>query len=146
MEQPKYSSALTRASRINYHGGTQRSQRKLSDLNFDPIEQMVEKYRKLEAELAYQEAVREGTIVPLNSNGKPRTYNPEVHMAIYDKLVTVTDKLLRYKYGRVPETSVVETKEKPPLVINLTKEGEKYVINEDTSVYLEDQSGEFDEY
>lgn len=143
MEQPKFSGAVTRAARIAYQGGSQRSQQKLHELKFDPIEQLVDKYMKLEAELAYQEAIRAGTIVPLSATGKPRPYNPEVHMAIYDRLVAVSEKLLRYKYGRVPETSVIENREKPPLVINLSKEGEKFVINEDTSVFLEEPRDEY---
>ena len=146
-QQPHNTANLTTsARRINYQGGSQRSQQKLAELGFDPIEQLVQKYLQLEAEVAYQEAIREGTIVPLNAAGKPRAYNPEVHMALYDKMIAVSDKLLRYKYGRVPETTVIENKEKPPLVINLTKEGEKYIINDDTSLQIEDQSDEFHEY
>jgi hypothetical protein len=147
-EQPKFSSNLLERAkatkRVNYHGGSQRSQQKLAELGFDPIEQLVDKYLKLEAELAYQEAIRDGSIVPLRADGKIRAYNPEVHMAIYDKLNAVSDKLMRYKYGRVPETAIVENREKPPLVINLSKEGEQYVINEDTTVLLDELNS--DEY
>jgi hypothetical protein len=108
-----------------------KSKIKLNSLGFDPIEQLVIQYEKLKKEVEYYEGWRDGTIVPLTSTGKTRTYNAEVHMAVYDRLIKISESLLRYGYGRVSETSIVENKNIAPLVINLHKEGEVYQIGGD---------------
>jgi hypothetical protein len=105
-----------------------KSKHKLNSLGFDPIEQLVIQYEKLKKEVEYYEGWRDGTIVPLTSTGKARTYNAEVHMTVYDKLIKISESLLRYGYGRVSETSVIENKSIAPLVINLHKEGDVYQI------------------
>ena len=114
-----------------FHAGGHKSVARLNQLRYDPIGELVEKYRKLEKELEYQEKLRSGEIVELGANGKPRSYRAEIHHAIYDRLIAVSDKLLRYNYGRVPETVMVEEKKPLPLIVNLTKKGETYVINDE---------------
>jgi len=117
-------------ARPNYVAGAKRSQKRLEVLNFDPIGTLVDQYRKLEEELVYCEKVRDGIIVPLNpATGKVRPYNAKLHMDIYDRLIKIGEALLRYGYGRVPETNVMETKRPMPLVVNLTKKGEIYQLN-----------------
>lgn len=116
-----------------FQAGAKRSQLRLKHLGFDPIGELVKQYRQLELELEYQEGLRSGAIVELSaSTGKAKAYRPEVHHAIYDKLIKVGEALLRYGYGRVPETTVVEEKRPMPLVVNLTKKGETYVINDNS--------------
>ena len=116
-----------------FQAGAKRSQLRLKHLGFDPIGELVKQYRQLELELEYQEKLCSGEIVELSAaTGKPKAYRPEVHHAIYDKLIKVGEALLRYGYGRVPETSVVENKRPMPLVVNLTKKGETYVINDES--------------
>jgi len=112
----------------HFQSGSKRSICRLDDLRFDPIRELVEKYRRLEGELDYQEDVRANKIVPLTSTGKVRAYNAETHMVVYDKLLNTAEKLLRYYYGRVPETTIVEEKKASPLVVNLTRDGETYTI------------------
>jgi hypothetical protein len=114
-----------------FQSGGHKSVVRLRQLQYDPIGELVEKYRKLEAELEYQEKLRSGEIVELNALGKPRSYRAEIHHALYDKLIAIGDKLMRYKYGRVPETLLVEEKKPLPLIVNLTKKGETYVVNDD---------------
>jgi hypothetical protein len=110
--------------------GSKRSQAVLNRLNFDPIGQLVEKYRMLEQELVYQEKLRSQEIIELRNDGKARAYRAEIHHAIYDKLISVGEKLLRYGYGRVPETNFIEEKKTPPLIVHTTKKGETYIANE----------------
>jgi hypothetical protein len=99
-------------------------------LGFDPIQELVDQYRALQGELLYQEGRRDGVIKEFLADGiKERSYNAEYHLAIYDKLTGIADKLLRYGYGRVPETTVLETLQKTPMIINLTKKGATHVIN-----------------
>ena len=114
-----------------YQAGGHRSVLRLRQLQYDPIGELVETYNKLKLEVERQEKLRDGVIVELSSNGKPRAYRAEVHHAIYDKLIAIGDKLLRYGYGRVPETLLVEEKKPQPLVVNLTKKGETYVVNDE---------------
>lgn len=120
-----------------FQSGGHKSVVRLRQLQYDPIGELVEKYRKLEKELEYQEKLRSGEIVELNAQGKPRSYRAEIHHAIYDRLIAVSDKLMRYKYGRVPETVLIEEKKPLPLIVNLTKKGETYVVNDDPSIVNE---------
>lgn len=128
-----------------YQAGGQKSVARLKQLQYDPIGELVGTYNKLKAELERQEKIRDGVIVELTSTGKPKAYRAEVHHALYDKLIAISEKLLRYGYGRVPETTIVEEKRPMPLIVNLTKKGEVYVANEQPD-QLEFDEGMEDEY
>lgn len=124
------------------HRGSPRAQAVLSRLEFDPITAMVNKYRELEEELAYQKKLRSGAVLELTSQGKPRAYRAEIHLSIFDKQLVVAKELLRYKYGRVSEG---EQNDKPPLapmVVQLTSEGDTHVIND--GLDEEDSYGDVD--
>jgi hypothetical protein len=116
---------------IPFRAGAKRSVMRLNALGFDPIGELVDKYRKLELELARQEQIRDGVLVELRQDGQPRAYRAEVHHNIFNMLITVADKLLRYGYGRVPETNVLEERRPQPLVVQLTQEGETFVMGND---------------
>jgi len=117
-----------------YVGGSVRSVNALNKLRFDPIEELVDKYRKLEVELAWHEQVRACEVVPLNSEGKVRHYSADAHMRVYERLESIAKELLRYGYGRVPESMDLNINKPSKLVINLTKKGEVFEINnEETS-------------
>jgi len=103
---------------------------KLREMGFDPLEALVHQYRFLETQLQYYNDWRDNKIVPLTSTGKTKWYNEQAHLSIIDKMTTISDKLLRYKYGRVPETNIIEDKMRSPLVINLTKEGDTHIIGD----------------
>lgn len=129
----------------NFKAGAKRSQARLAYLDFDPIGELVKQYRKLELEIEYQEKIRSKEIVELTSTGREKAYRPEVHHALYDKLNKIGEALLRYGYGRVPETTIVEEKRPLPLIVNLTKKGEQYVINQDDteSIEYDDETDNF---
>lgn len=130
IEQP----ALKRGSMPGvpkYFGGSSRSVARLKNLNFDPIGELVNNYRELQSELRYQEKLRSGQIVELNAAGKPRAYRAEIHHGIYDKLISIGEKLLRYNYGRVPEDTDEQQKHPMPLIVNLTQKGDTYVVNDE---------------
>jgi hypothetical protein len=109
-----------------------KSQQRLATLGFDPMSTMVDTYRALEAEIAYQKKLRDGEIVELRADGKPKVFYPDHLYALYDRLTNISDKLMRYGYGRVPETNIIESEQRSPLVINLSTGGKK-VINEEPS-------------
>lgn len=112
-------------------GGSARSVNRLKSLGFDPIERLVVRHKELLDELEYQKQRRKGTIVELQGNGKPRAFVIEHLLMVHDKLITIEKELLRYGYGRVPEAEKPEAPKLPSLTIQLTKEGDKYVLNED---------------
>lgn len=129
-DQPPMNGELPKAVRRlrGPNAGSPRSIQRLAQLDFDPIGELVQKYRKIEKELELQEELREGRVVHLKPDGKARQYYADQHMAIYDKLLSVADKLLRYGYGRVPETSIVKNEAPPAFIVNLAKPGEQYVV------------------
>lgn len=112
-----------------FRRGSHKSQARLKQLDFDPIEELVMQYNKLKTELARQEQIRDGTIVELTAQGKPKAYRVDIHLAVYDKLREISKELLRYGYGRVPELNVLENVTPRTLQINLTAKGEVFKIN-----------------
>jgi len=114
-----------------YKGGSVRSVAALRKLRFDPIEELVNNYRRLRQELHWHEQVRSGHIVPLDGNGKVRNYSVDGHMRVYERLESIAKELLRYGYGRVPETLDLNFDRPQSLVINLTKKGEVFEINKE---------------
>ena len=113
-----------------FHSGGLRSRARLEQLRFDPIGELVAKYRELEKEVELQENIRDGKIVQMTNAGKPRAYRPEVHHALYDKLISIAEKLLRYNYGRVPEVEELKKRAPAALVVQLTQAGETYSIGD----------------
>jgi hypothetical protein len=114
-----------------------RSIQQLRKLNFDPMEKLVKVYGELESEVEKQHEIRSGNRVELTHTGRPRAYRPEVHHALYDKMINIGNNLLRYGYARLPETTVLEEVAPAPLTINLTKKDENgkevYTINSESS-------------
>lgn len=128
-------------SRTAYRRGSPAARGVLGKLRFDPIVKLVSKYEELEQDLKRQKEIRDGVRVELSASGKPRSYNPETLTAIYDKQIMIAKELLRYKYGRVPETED-NVQNAMPLIVNLTKKGEQYVVNEEVVVQDEEQGDE----
>lgn len=115
-----------------YAPGGSRSAHRLETLGFNPIDTLVHTYRRIEDEIDRQEKIRSGAIVELTNAGKPRAYRAEVHHNLFDKLTTISEKLLRYRYGRVPELDDgAKQKAAGSLVIQLTKRGDVHVLNGD---------------
>ena len=102
----------------------------MTKYGYDPMEELIKTRAELVKRIEYQDDVRDGKIVRLNSGGKERYYNEEMHMKLYDQLTKIDDALMRYKYARVPETTNIR-QNTMPLVIKLTPKGEEYRINED---------------
>jgi hypothetical protein len=127
--QPTAGSGNRIRGNAKYFGGSQRSVARLRKLDFDPITELVNKYRQLDGELDRQIKIRNNVLVELTSTGRPKSYNPETTMSIYDKQIAIAEKLLRYNYGRVPEISEEQQRAPMPLIVNLTKKGDTYIVN-----------------
>ena len=104
----------------NFKEAVPKSVRKLQLLNFDPIAELVKKHNILSDEIERQQKIRDGVIIEYRQDGKPKAYDKNFHMALYDKQIAISDKLLRYGYGRVPETIEVQSERGLPITINLT--------------------------
>jgi hypothetical protein len=128
-------SELTRVRAIKLGGHA--AVHKLNELRFDPIVELVEKYREIEKQIEFYNDWRANIIVPLTATGKYRTYDQQVHMNLYDKLTAIGEKLLRYGYGRVPELHEEAVQERVPLIINLNKEGDTYIIGENSDLLVD---------
>lgn len=103
----------------NYRAGGVKSQLRLDELGFDPIGELVMLYRQLQNEDKLMCSLRDGTWRPLNDDGRVQRYSSMAHMALLSQLEKVASQLLRYGYGRVPETIIVDEKNHTPLVIKL---------------------------
>lgn len=103
----------------NYRTGSVKSQVRLEELGFDPIGELVMLYRQLQNEDKIMCSLRDGTYVPINDDGRRIRYSYVAHMTLLGQLEKVASQLLRYGYGRVPETITVEEKTSEALIINL---------------------------
>lgn len=72
----------------------------------------------------------------LNEDGKVRQYTvgvAQAHASLYDKLVSVGEKLLRYGYGRVPEAGLEGAQKPAPLIIK-PQDGATITIKQSTTI------------
>lgn len=105
-----------------YYGrGVPASAKKLHELKFDPLEAMVKLYDKLLEEEKIYCTIRDGKRHMVTQDGKVRSvkYSAVSHASILSQLEKVAADLLRYKYGRVPETVDVAHHDVGGLIINL---------------------------
>lgn len=128
IEQPPIRGGVN-AGYKQFHRGGPKSVARLRNLNFDPIGDLVKQHGKITAEIEHQEKMRSGEIIELTPAGKSRAYRPEIHHALYDKLLVIGKELLRYGYGRVPEQVNENVVAPQPLIVNLTKKGDVYMVN-----------------
>ena len=101
----------------------------MAELNFDPIQKLIDVYVNLEREIQIMEQVRDGTLVQITKSGGVLKYSPRVHYELYDKLITISEALLRYRYARVNESIIEEGKKKRgALIVQLSNEGDTFQI------------------
>jgi hypothetical protein len=113
----------------SYRGGSARSVSTLNHLRFDPIEELVQTYRRLQEELDWHETLRDGDQTFTRPNGTTYSYSSDAHMKVYERVESISKELLRYGYGRVPENADMGLNRNATLVVNLTTKGDKFVIN-----------------
>jgi hypothetical protein len=95
---------------------------KLRQLGFDPIDVMVALYRKLQKEEQRLVMIRDNTMV-----GTYQKYSSIAHAQILSQMRDIANDLMRYGYGRVPETVNVENHSATPLTIVMTPAGGNFV-------------------
>jgi predicted P-loop ATPase/GTPase len=106
-----------------YHAGSERSQKRLEELNYDPIGELVQQYHDI-CKLIQQELDwKEGREERVNMQGKVRVFHHDFLDKLLDKKERIADKLLRYGYGRVPEV-VAEEKSAVPAFQVITSKGQ----------------------
>ena len=128
------------AGQPSWVAGKKKSIDRLRNLMYDPIGELVCTHRRLELELLRQELIRDNEIQDLTPSGKHRAYSTMHHYALYDRIIKISESLLRYAYGRVPENAIMEEKRPAPLIVNLNRKGTVYVANEES--LREMQNGE----
>ena len=114
--------------RSYYTPGGPSSVQKLRDLGFDPLEALVEAYHEIDAECKMQSKIRDKELVRLKADGKAAQYSADFHMQCIERRSNIADKLTRYGYARVPETTDLNIG-LPSLSINLTDTNEGFTIN-----------------
>jgi len=130
------------ATRQRYKGpGADASVKKLRQLGFDPMEALVQAYEEIDLECKAQADIRDKKLVRLRGDGKPKAYDADFHMACIERRSTIADKLLRYKYARVPENESDDTTNLPSLNINLTTDNKTFTLNPQP---IEDNTDEAD--
>jgi hypothetical protein len=117
-DEPRMPEKYSPVRQERFPRGGLRSVARLSELRYDPIKELVNLYEKLRADNERYERWQRGDITPLDGNGNARRYSAQAHAAVREQMIRVGESLLRYGYGRVPETVNVESNA-APLVINL---------------------------
>jgi len=109
--------------------GSRRSRKRLEELNFDPMQKLVRQYNELEAEDIFLKELRKVTaVVQHDARGKEIgkiKYSAMYHVSVIAQMGKISEGLLRYGYGRIPESVTVNNDTDTPMVINLT--GKKIV-------------------
>ncbi len=132
-EQPPIRDSAETAPK-RYHAGSQRSQTRLRDLNYDPIGELVRKYHELERLILVEMDYKSGALVKMSrSTGKEMNWYPDFLGKLLDQQTAIADRLLRYGYGRVPEININENRSLPPMLISTTKKGDIYHTTGDLS-------------
>jgi hypothetical protein len=99
------------------------SSRRLKKLNFNPIDKLIALHDRLEREDQYWTSIREGSLVLLDDEGKPKKviYKAMVHNAIFTQLQKVSADLLQYRYHKVlPPNGGNAERNIPEVNINLS--------------------------
>jgi len=97
---------------------------RLKTLGFDPIEKLVRTYEILERQHEWMLVLQNGSAQQLGADGKKvktHRYSSVAHSKVLEQMVSVCEKLLRYMYGRVPETININADNKKSMTIMLTK-------------------------
>ena len=142
VEQPPNTRMKTSGNPIKITRKEWNARKIMAHNGYDPIRELLQLYYQLERELEFYDQWRANKIKPLTATGRHRTYNQEVHMNLYDKLMNIHDKLLRYGYGRVPENVVNMHKEPKRLTIVMHDENKSFSVEEDKDDITEITDGE----
>jgi len=121
-----------------YLSGANRSRAVLKDISYDPIRELVKRYRVLEEEVDFWKGVRSGAIVVVREGKPDLRYSPEAHSACEAMLISIGEKLLRYGYGRVPEVDNSERRP-TPLIIDLGARDGTLTIGRDPVTYEQEE-------
>lgn len=117
------------ALKRNLKPGVPASVAKLEELGYDPITALVITARKLQTELEFHDGCRNGLLTnPVNN--RKRFYNADAHLRTFEQAIKIGTALLPYKYGTVKELPKGEDGPKRSLTIELTAEGEQFVLEE----------------
>lgn len=113
-----------------------KSAERLQQLGFDPLEEQVKLYRKLEKEAAHMERLRiKPRVAP---NGDTQRFSAMAHANILMLQQKIGNDLLRYAYARVSENEQDTDPRVPTLTIELTERFDPNNVIDVTEVCNED--------
>jgi hypothetical protein len=104
-----------------FHAGSERSQKRLEELNYDPIGELVAQYHDIQRLINEELNWKAGREVRFNAKGQARVFHHDFLDKLLDKKERIADKLLRYGYGRVPEIGITEEKPIPAFSVISTR-------------------------
>lgn len=90
---------------------SKKAAKKLEELQFDPIEQMIEMYRQLEKDIFN---------MMYDETGDPKRFSTIAMTTLVSVKQRIISDLLRYGYARAIETVEINTMATMPIQINLT--------------------------
>ena len=104
---------------------SRRASKRLEELGFDPISEMVALHDEIAKQL-------DEMVSAIDSEGNPKQYSQIAYSNLLATKQRCVTELMRYGYARAPESTLAESKQMPALQINLT--GSK--VDFDTSSLL----------
>jgi hypothetical protein len=104
-----------------FHAGSERSQRRLCELNYDPIGELVQQYHDICGLIKSEIDWKEGRETRLTAKGTERQFHHDFLDKLLDKKQKIAAELIRYGYGRVPEVGVIEEKSVTPFIVNTSR-------------------------
>lgn len=96
------------------------ARQKLDELGFDPLVELVKTHRELGTEADKQRKVRDGELVVLKSDGKPRAYNSAQHMQALSEQGKIGGQLAEYMYKKAHQ-EVDNERPSVPFIINVNR-------------------------
>jgi GTP cyclohydrolase I len=124
--QPSY-----RCSRIanmrKFASGRLQAQERLTELNFDPMTQLVATHQELLNEIEMMRNLREREIEQgiFGDKKEGSRFSQFYYQSLFDKITNIEKELLRYGYSRVPETMNIREEKDLPIVIQLSGQDEE---------------------
>jgi hypothetical protein len=113
--------------------------RALAKLDFDPIQKMVQLYHRIDAQLTRQEELQAMKDVAELETGKQvkNGYSAMAHMGFATAQEKLLNDLIPYRYAKIPVDEAKKDDVPPPLTIELTQEGDVFVIDPSETDYEE---------
>jgi hypothetical protein len=134
IEQPKPRQGPQAGYRKKY---SRESVAKLEKLGCDPIAELVELHKKFVKEITRQEdlqAKKDAGLSALTKDGKTVGYSAMAHSNLLAADQKLLNDLVPYRYAKIPVEVAIQDNALPPIMIELTADGDVYEIDPSENV------------